>query len=245
MTEEAQEPCGRQDGHEQQREVDPDVRWDEYMRTSRFQIPMPNVPIIAEYFRLVNTIFGAYLAITTSLNDAVQKLELKQERSARKNKTTIEDQDKLFLLIAKVNPLKPSDHPEPRDVLHMCSQGGFKEKNAYGGDNQIMAANMCIVMMYTYWESHYREKIAHATRLKNKTEVEMEIMRDLGILRHSIIHHGGYMKIDKKCKILTWFNPGEKINIDLDHFEEIKRLIEKELNELSKKLEKVIPISEP
>ena len=31
-----------------------------------------------------------------------------------------------------------------------------------------MAANMCIVMIYTYWEDNYREKIAHAAGLENK-----------------------------------------------------------------------------
>jgi hypothetical protein len=65
-------------------------------------------------------------------------------------------------------------------------------------------------------------------------------MRDLNNLRNSIIHHDGYMKTDKTCRILTWFKPGEKINIDLEHFEMIKREIEKGLIELSRELEKVI-----
>ena len=80
--------------------------------------------------------------------------------------------------------------------------------------------------------------------LKTK-EGENEIMSDLSILRNSIIHHGGYMKTDKTCKILTWFKPGEKINIDLEHFEMIKRKIEIGLSELSRELEKVIPTHEP
>jgi len=103
-----------------------------------------------------------------------------------------------------------------------------------------MAANMCIVMMYTYWEDHYRETIANAAGLKDKKEVGIEVMRDLSILRNSIIHHKGYMKTDKTCRILTWFKPGEKINIDLEHFEMIKREIEKGLSELSRELDKVI-----
>ena len=121
-------------------------------------------------------------------------LERKQEEDVRNNKTTIEYLDKQFLLINKIDPHKPSDYPEPENALHMCSQGGFKNKNASGGDNQIMAANMCIVMMYTYWEDHYREKIAHAAGFKDKNKVGIEVLRDLSILRNSIIHHGGYMK---------------------------------------------------
>jgi hypothetical protein len=60
--------------------LDPDVRWDEYGRTSPFQTPTPKAATIAEYFRLVNAIFGAYLAINASLNEAVQMLEREQEK---------------------------------------------------------------------------------------------------------------------------------------------------------------------
>ena len=223
-----------------EQEADPDVRWDEYGRTSHYQTPTPKSAIIAEYFRLVNSIFGAYLAITTSLNDAVRMIEHRQEELVRTNKTTIETLDKQFLFISKVDPYNPPNYPDTKDILHWCSQGGFKKKNAPGGDNQIMAANMCIVMMYTYWEDHYRETIANAAGLKDKKEVGIEVMRDLSILRNSIIHHKGYMKTDKTCRILTWFKPGEKINIDLEHFEMIKREIEKGLSELSRELDKVI-----
>lgn len=217
-------------------ELDPDVRWDEYLRTSPFQTPTPEIPIIAEYFRLVNTIFGAYLAITTSLNEVVQILERKQEESAEKGKITIEQLDKEFLLFGKIDPHKPSAYPEPGDALHMCSQGGFKKKNGPDGDNQVMAANMCLVMIYTYWEDHYREKISQVIGLKDKNEVKIEIMGDVRILRNSIVHHGGYVISDKKFKILTWFQPGDKININLDQFDEIKRQIEKGLSKLSQDL---------
>lgn len=223
--------------------LDPDVRWDEYMRSSPFQTPIPRIPIIAEYFRLVNAIFGAYLAINVSLNEAVQTLEREQEKSLRTDKTTIEYLDKQFLLVSKVDSNKPSPYPDAENVLHMCSQGGFKKKNASGGENQIMAANMCIVMLYTYWEDHYREKIAHAAGLRNKNAIKIDIMGDLSILRNSIIHHSGYVKADKKCKILTWFKPSDKISVDLGQFAEIRLQIEKGLSELSQELEMVIPLS--
>ena len=87
------------------RDADPDVRWDEYMRTSPFQTPTPRIPAIAEYFLLVNAIFGAYLAITVSLNEAVQMLERKQEENVQNNKTTIEYLDKQFLLFNKIYPV--------------------------------------------------------------------------------------------------------------------------------------------
>ncbi len=219
-------------------ELDPDIRWDEYGRTSRFQIPTPKVPIIIEYFRLVNSIFGAYMAITISLTDAVLNLEHRQEDLARTNNTTIESLDKQFLFMSLVDPLKPADYPDPKDIRHWCSQGGFKKKNAPGGENQIMAANMCIVMLYALWEDHYREKIANAAGL-NKNDVKIDIMGDIRILRNSIIHHGGFVITDKKCRILAWFKPGDKISVDLEQFAEIKCQIEIGLNELSQKLEKV------
>ena len=44
---------------------------------------------------------------------------------------------------------------------------------------------------------------------------------------------------------MTWFKPGEKINMDLEHFEMIKRKIEMGLSELSRELETVISTHEP
>lgn len=180
--------------------LDPDVRWDEYGRTSHYQVPTPRVAIIAEYFRIMNAIFGAYLAINISLNEVVRIVEREQEKSIRMNETTIEHMDKQLLIMGSFDPDKPSPYPDPKDNLHYCSQGGFKKKNAPGGENQIMAANMCIVMMYTYWEDLYRKKIADAAGLKGKEYVKKEIMGDLSILRNSIIHNNGYVKTDKSAK---------------------------------------------
>jgi hypothetical protein len=219
-------------------ELDPDTRWYEYLKTSHLQIATPKVPIIAEYFRLVNDIFGAYLAIHTSLNNMVQMIGYRQEQLAKESNTTIEHMDKQLLMINKIDSHNPKPYPDPESDLHAISQGGFKKKNAPGGDNQIMAANMCIVMMYAYWEDNYREKIAHAAGFKSKNDVRSDIMHDLSILRNSIIHHKSYLKNDKKCKILTWFKPNDEISIDLSQFEEVKRQIEKGMSELSQELEK-------
>lgn len=87
-----------------------------------------------------------------------------------------------------------------------------------------MAANMCIVMMHAYGEDHYRKKIADASGFQDEEdeeEVASDIMRDLGILRNSIIHHDGYVIANKRCSVLTWFKPGDKINIDLEQFSKI------------------------
>lgn len=109
-------------------ELDQDTRWYEYLKTSPFQIAIPKVPIIAEYFRLVNDIFGAYLAIHISLNTMVQMIGQSQEQLAKEDNKTIEHMDKQLLMTKKIDPHDPKPYPGPESDLHAISQGGFKKK---------------------------------------------------------------------------------------------------------------------
>jgi hypothetical protein len=213
--------------------MDPNARWDGYMRLGSSRPDLPNVPVIAEYFQLVNAIFGTYLDMTTAINDYLTHFEHQQEQVAKENKTSVEKMDELFAAYKPNGPYPHNPHSRP---IHMCSQGEYKERNALGGRNQRIAGNMCLVLIYQYWEDHYRQKIADLAGIKDKDEIKLDIMGDLAYLRNSIIHNNGFASKNKKCKILDWFEVGDEINIDLEMFDVLVYHVERGLSLLSKDL---------
>lgn len=107
-------------------------------------------------------------------------------------------------------------------ILHVATQAELIKRNEDEGENYMVIANMCVVLIYNYWEDHYREAIAHELLMKNKNDLQSDIMGDLNWLRQSIIHHRGYaIKDVEKCEILKWFKDGDLIIIDKNRFEEI------------------------
>ncbi|MDD2835605.1 MAG: hypothetical protein PHY05_05590 [Methanothrix sp.] len=215
-----------------------DVRWNEYLRLgSPYRPAIPEVALIREYFQLVSDIYGMYLAITTSLEFLVVRIREQQVQNTTDNNTTIEELDKLFLSVELSNcndPNRLCSRPIP---TYMCSQGGFKEKNALGGFNQRMVGNMCLVLIYQYWDDHYRKKIAEYAK-REKDDIKLDIMGDLRILRHSIVHNKGVLS-DRKgfCKILKWYSAGDEISMDLGQFEELIHHVELGLSKLSQDIE--------
>jgi hypothetical protein len=124
------------------------------------------------------------------------------------------------------------------EPIHRCTLLEYKERNTPGGLNFKTLGNMCMVLIYQYWEDHYRKKIAEFARLE-KNGIKLPIMGDLGIIRNSIIHHKGIAKDEvEKCEILKWFKAGDEISVNQEQFEELIRHIEKGLNELSQKCER-------
>jgi hypothetical protein len=212
--------------------MDWDARWDKYMRMgSPYRSATPNVRIIAEYFQLINAILGTYLDMITSMNIVLSNFERQQEQMAKKDKMAVEKLDEMFIVYEPIDPDPRNQHSRP---IHMCSQGGYKKRNALGGCNQRIAGNMCIVLIYQYWEDYYRGKIAEIVKVK-KDDIKLDIMGDLRTLRRSIIHNRGIAI--EECKILKWFGAGEEINVELDQFGYLVYHVEKGLSELSQELE--------
>lgn len=137
----------------------------------------------------------------------------------------------MFMVYEPIDPDTPNLRSRP---IHMCSQGGYKKRNELGGLNRRIAGNMCIVLMYQYWEDYYRNKIAEIAKVK-KDDIKLDIMGDLRTLRRSIIHNRGIAI--EECKILKWFGAGEEITLGLDQFGELMYYVEKGLCELSQELE--------
>ena len=106
-------------------------------------------------------------------------------------------------------------------ILHRSTMGDILRRLNADGDDYRLAANVCIVMIYQWWEDEYRGRIADYLQ-RPKSDIRCDIMGDLRHFRASIVHKNG-VAIDEvnRCKILTWFKPGEIILVTRERFKEL------------------------
>jgi hypothetical protein len=110
----------------------------------------------------------------------------------------------------------------------VMKQGDLRRRIESNGKNSQTLANLIIVSAYSYWEEYLRIEIGKAkgalpqnatntdsTRKILNTEVVSDFWGDIRHLRNSIIHNRGIANKEmKKCKIIVWFKPDDKISLN-------------------------------
>lgn len=129
-----------------------------------------------------------------------------------------------------------SGHPFfPISLRPTMKQGDVKQRTSEDGQNSLRLGELCLVSLYAYWEEYLRIEIGKAMGLlpedaKNcdntqkilSKHVMYDLWGDLRLFRHSILHANGVASSDfTKCKIIKWFNPGDKIELT---FERVHRI---------------------
>lgn len=104
-------------------------------------------------------------------------------------------------------------------------QGELRKRIEPEGNNAQTLGNLLVVSAYAYWEEYLRIELGKAmqvlsagatnnaeTRKILNREVRSDFWWDLRHLRNSIIHSHGIANSDMaRCKIITWFKPGQRI----------------------------------
>lgn len=173
-----------------------------------------------QYLQLVHAINGVYLDGTMGF-EQMRRLLVDGQTHARAclqatepEKATSEYLDGIEFLYGTGDP----NTPEAR-IQHRCTQGEYKARNAKGGANHAFLANVCLVMLYQFWEDRYRGEIAQALG-RRKNQIALPVMGDLRILRRSIIHHAAMALPEvEKCEVLRWFRRGQPIALSAEQFE--------------------------
>jgi len=118
----------------------------------------------------------------------------------------------------------------PISTSPVMEQGAVKKRVRENGQNYLLLGNLCVVSVYSYWEEYLRIEIGIAIGVlrkgsKNSKEVrkilnqqvKSDFWCDMRYLRNSIIHNNGIACSDmSKCKVIKWFKPGQRINLDYD-----------------------------
>jgi hypothetical protein len=110
------------------------------------------------------------------------------------------------------------------------TQGEWKSKIGKDGTNIRIIGNMCLVMMYQYWEDKYRDEIATSKGI-TKDELSSDLFGDIRHLRNSIIHNNGRAISEvSRCKVLKWFKEDDEVVIDAQKMDRLIELIRSEIS---------------
>jgi len=188
-----------------------------------------------EFLRKVYDIYGLYFDSIIGFNLIDSKIKKYQKYFLENNKKSIEDFNKESYICSSGNPGSKDSYTE-----YISKIGEVKERNKKDGENYKIIANLCLVLIYQYWENYYRVKIANDIGLEKAKDLELDIFGEIKILRESIIHHRA-IALDKveDFKLLKWFKKGDKIEIDAKQFEKIiEYIFYSVLNDISEEYKK-------
>ena len=169
-----------------------------------------------EFLRKVYDIYGLYLDSTFGFSSIINLINKAQKEICKDNKVRIVDFNKKNFHYGRGKPDSKDSY-----VMHISEIGGVKERNKKEGENYKNIANLCLVLIYQYWENYYRKRIANDIGCK-KNDLMLDIFGEIRIIRESIIHHRAIaLEKVEEFKLLKWFKKGDKIEIDSKKFERI------------------------
>ncbi len=181
--------------------------------------------ILKEFENICMEIVSVYFDTTSGFEHNINwmnKTQIDNFERIKKNNPAFEigDFDNANFIYGDGNPNVTS-----LELYHNSTQKEYKIRNSKEGRNTQFIGNMCLIMIYQYWEDNYRNKLAKLFSVK-KDDVKSDLFGDIAIIRHSIIHNNSIASFKvKKCKLLKWFQPDDKIFINKENIIEILRNI--------------------
>ncbi len=143
---------------------------------------------VLSYVVTVDELYGHYLDTTAGFN--LNARQVKQSQSEPIGGLD-EDADRNGLPFFY-------GHGDPNDpaniMLHQTTQGQYVQRNIVGGHNHVRAGQWLVVLLFEYWESEHRRKIATALGLAGPTDLKVPYMGELRLLRQDVIHHRGKLQ---------------------------------------------------
>lgn len=178
---------------------------------------------ISEFKKIVDQIYGTYLDSIKGFQMIVKDTK-NDEDEIKKRYDEWKDSNPQYEHVAWGGSTRGYGRLQKegqRMHLHQVPVEEIISRNSRHGRNQISIANYCIVILYQYWEDHFRNLIATSLN-RNKNDIQIQLFGDIKFIRESIIHHRGIAKPEiRNCQILKWFKKGEPIDVTNDMFEEM------------------------
>ena len=183
---------------------------------------------VEAYVTSVDELYGHYLDSTVGFVANHKNIVDGQER-AKALLPSQADFDSSAFFYGHGNPNDPSNR-----LLHKTTQGEFKRRNNKGGRNHVRAAQLLVVLLYSFWEHEYRPRLAASLGLAEASELKIPLFGDIRLLRCDVIHHRGVVTKETatKLSILTGFSEGLEIVLTEADVETLIRKIKAAMDEL-------------
>jgi hypothetical protein len=185
----------------------------------------PNANIFEEYLATVDSILGFYLDTLVAYGYSLRYLDEGQKAAIAEFKRrgedwSVEDLDAKSLIFGEGDP-----NTSDAVVLHQTTEGQYKARNRKGGSNHRIIGNLCIVLLYQYWEDHFRSNFAEVLKM-HKNDLLVDEFGDLRQFRRAIIHNNGIATREvASCKCFKWFTEGQAIHFTQDQIKTIIRSV--------------------
>ena len=183
---------------------------------------------VRQYIQVVDDLYGHYLDSIVGFDSNARILSESQEKLQHELPPE-SDQDSCRFIYGDGDPTR-----EPSRVQHITTQGAFKSRNVRGGKNHVRAAQLLVVLIFEFWESDYRARIAMALKLPNQNALKIPILGDLRVLRQDVIHHGGIIRKEttRKLKVISGLRAGNELVLDAQNVEHLVVAVKAALDEL-------------
>jgi hypothetical protein len=128
------------------------------------------------------------------------------------------------------------EDPTKPDIIHnrIVRADTYLEANSPGGSNEQHHARAIVVFLFTYWEDEIRPRLA-AAKGTSVDEIKSDIMGDMRILRHAILHAKCNIRPEehKRLRVVSsMFPPSTPIHISYEDMHRLFVLIKQDCAQL-------------
>ena len=118
-----------------------------------------------------------------------------------------------------INTFVAPDYPALRVFPQVSKSSPFSERTAPGGPMEKLAFKTWIDEVYRVWEKVHRNKLREEFRkfIPRAINPQTDPLGDLRHVRNDLVHRSGIAESCAKCRVLRWFNRGDRIHMKVWH----------------------------
>lgn len=189
---------------------------------------------VSEFIDTIDLQFGIYLDACSGFQQ-IREITIKHQLEFI-DMLKVDDPDKANMdYLDSVGVFYGEGDPnDPKNVMwHKTTQKQFKERTVKDGLNDKTVCRNCIVLMYEFWETEYRNRVCEALEIKRETLL-IPIIGDLRLIRHAILHNKSRVTKDvqDKTKIIVGLKEGDEISFQERFMYEIVQAIKSAMDDL-------------
>jgi hypothetical protein len=185
--------------------------------------------VIREYIDFVNEQAGTYMDAMAGFAGHYSRVQRQVHRISRPVGGHTANGEPVVVYASYEDPARP-------DVIlnRIIRADAYLEANSPGGSNEQRHSRAIVVLLFTYWEDEIRPRLA-AAKGTTVDEIRSDIMGDMRILRHAILHAKGIVRAaeHKRLKVVSsMFLPNMPMHISYEDMHHLFVLIKQDCGRL-------------